>query len=159
LAKFIIIWALAAAAAALAFTPTHFVIADGAALYDEDHNYEDDYIIERLPYWTPVAAEEVAPTESPRTYCLATLADGRRGLTEWDYLGRILEVVVDETALSNVPADVPADVTRLKKGDLVAYAPTDEAASRPGFVEVMNADGVRGWLPADAVAPPTAEGE
>lgn len=150
---------LLSASAALAFTPTHFVVVDGAVLYDEDHNYEDDYILERLPYWTPVVAEEVGPPDSPRTYCLAALADGRRGLTEWDYLGRALTVVADGVTLADVPAGVPADVTRMKKGDALAYAPTVEAGSRPGFVEVVNADGLRGWVPEDAVAPLPQEGD
>lgn len=147
------------AAAALAFAPTHLVIADGAVLYDEDHNYEDDYILARLPYWTPVVAEPVGAAESPRTYCLATLEDGRRGLTEWDYLGRALTVVVDEVTLADVPAGVAVDVARLKKGDALAYAPTVEAGSRPGFVEVLNADGLRGWVSEDAVAPLPQEGD
>jgi hypothetical protein len=141
------------AATALAFTPTHLVIADGTVLYDEDHNYEDDYILERLPYWTPVVAEPVGTAESPRTYCLVTLTDSRRGLTEWDYLGRTLVVVADEANLSGVPQDVPVEVKILKKGDLVANAPTSVAGSKAGFIEVLNEDGLRGWVPEDAVAP------
>ncbi|HUV85965.1 MAG TPA: hypothetical protein VMX79_02510 [bacterium] len=147
------------ASTALAFAPTHLVVVEGAVLYDEDHNYGDDYIVERLPYWTPVVAEPVGTPESPRTYCLVTLEDGRRGLTEWDYLGRALTVVAEETTLAGVPADVPADVTRLKKGAVLAFAPTAEAGSRPGFIEVLNEDGLRGWVPEDAVAPAPGVGE
>jgi hypothetical protein len=146
-----------AASAAFAFAPTHFVVVDGAVLYDEDHNYEEEYILARVPYWTPVEAEPVGPLESPRTYCLVTLADGRHGLTEWDYLGRRLEVVAEEAALTAVAADVPADATRLRKGDLVAYAPAAEAASWAGFVEVLTAARLRGWVPEDALAPLPAE--
>jgi hypothetical protein len=150
---------LATASAALAFAPTHRVIVDGAVLYDEDHNYEDDYIIERLPYWTPVVAEEIGTPESPRTYCLATLADGRRGLTEWNYLGRALKVVVEEVVLYGAPADVPAELARMKRGDDLAFAPPPATAERPGFVEVVNVDGLRGWVPEDAVAPLPQEGD
>jgi hypothetical protein len=147
------------ASAALAFAPTHLVVVDGAVLYDEDHNYEDDYIIARLPYWTPVVAEEVGTPESARTYCLVTLADGRRGVTEWDYLGRALKVIVDQTALADVPGHVPADATRLTKGDVVAFAPADVTAERPGFIEVVSADGLRGWVPEGDVAPLPDVGE
>jgi hypothetical protein len=150
---------LLSASAALAFTPTHRVIADGAVLYDEDHNYDDNYIIERLPYWTPVVAEEVGPPDSPRTYCLATLADGRRGLTEWDNLGRALEVIVDEVTLAGVPAGVPPEAAEMKRGDQLAFAPPSPKGERPGFVEVVNADGLRGWVPEDAVAPTPEEGD
>jgi hypothetical protein len=70
-----------------------------------------------------------------------------------------LVVAADEAALSGVPQDVPAEVVQLKKGDLVAYAPTDVAGSKPGFIEVLNADGLRGWVPEDALEPTPAEGE
>jgi hypothetical protein len=148
-----------AASAALAFTPTHFVVVDGAVLYDEDHNYEEEYIVARLPYWTAVQAEPVGSPESPRTYGLVTLADGRRGLTEWDYLGGRLEVVAEEAVLTGVAADVPDDVARVVKGEEVALAPAAAAGRRPGFVEVLTADGLRGWVPEEALAPPGAEGE
>ncbi len=150
---------LLTASAALAFTPTHLVIAESAALYDVDEDYDESHIVERLPYWTAVVAAPVAPTEPPRTCCHVTLENGTAGFTEWENLGRALAVVAEETTLSGVPQDVPLEVTRLKKGELVAYAPTDAAASKPGFVEVLNADGLRGWVPEDALEPTPVEGE
>jgi hypothetical protein len=154
-----IIGVLLSASAALAFAPDHYVVVDGAVLYDEDHNYEDDYIIARLPYWTPVEAEPVGSPESARTYCFVKLADGRSGLTEWDYLGRRLVVVVDDIPLSGVPKDVPAEIRRLTKGESLALAPPGETPGKPGFVKVVDGDGLVGWVPEDAVETSAEGGE
>ncbi|MEE9456683.1 MAG: hypothetical protein V3W11_06005 [bacterium] len=146
---------LLASSAALAFTPTHLVIVEGAVLYDEDHNYEDYYIIERLPYWTPVVAEEVGSPLSPRTYCLVTLADGRRGLAEWDYLGRAYDVAAEETILVGVPAVARTERARLKRGEVVAETgpPATDDAGNVTWRQVTTAEGQRGWLSAPALAP------
>ncbi len=143
------------ASAALAFTPTHLVVVSAAIVYDEDHNYEDDYIIERLPYWTPVVAEEVGSPLGPRTYCLATLADGRRGLTEWDYLGRAYDVAAEETILVGVPAVARTERARLKRGEVVAETgpPATDDAGNVTWRQVTTAEGQRGWLSAPALAP------
>jgi hypothetical protein len=148
----ILLGILLLASAALAFAPNYYVVVDGAVVYDVDHNYEDDYIIQRLPYWTPVEAEEIGSPESPRTYCLVKLADGRSGVTEWDYLGRALVVVADDVPLTGPPKDVPVEIRRLKKGEFLALAPLDDTPERPGFVKVVDGDGLEGWVPEDAVA-------
>jgi len=142
-ARFVIV-GLLAASAALAFTPDHLVVVDGAAVYDEDHNYEDDYIIERLPYWTPVEAEAVGTPISARTYCLVTLADGRRGLTEWDHVGWALRAVRDDVPVYDYPVigDMEGTVVgHLEKGEVVAF--------RSGAIEfegIITADGLEGWV-------------
>ncbi len=144
-----------AASAALAFTPTHLVIVDGAVLYDEDHNYEDDYILERLAYWTLVVAEEVGSPLSPRTYCLVTLEDARQGLAEWDYFGRAYDVSAEETILVGVPAVAQTERARLTRGEVVAETgpPATDDAGNVTWRQVTTAEGQRGWLSAPALAP------
>jgi len=143
------------APAALAFTPDHLVIVDGAVVYDEDHNYEDDYIIERLPYWTPVEAEAVGTPLSARTYCLVKLADGRSGLTEWDHLGWALRAVRDDVPVYERPptGDTAGTVAgTLKKGEVVAYALIDS----PVFIDyhgIMTAGRLEGWVHTDDLEP------
>jgi hypothetical protein len=146
---------LIASSAALAFAPTHLVVVSEAVVYDEDHNYEDEYIIERLPYWTPVVAEEVGSPESARTYCLVTLADGRRGLAEWDYFGRAYAVAAEETILVGVPAVARTERARLKRGEVVAETgpPATDDAGNVTWRQVTTEDGQRGWLSAPALAP------
>jgi hypothetical protein len=143
------------ASTVLAFAPTHFVVVSEAIVYDEAHNYEDGYILERLPYWTPVVAEEVGSPLSPRTYCLVTLADGRRGLTEWDYLGRAYDVAAEETILVGVPAVARTERARLKRGEVVAETgpPATDDAGNVTWRQVTTAEGQRGWLSAPALAP------
>ena len=146
---------IAAAAAAFAFTPSHLVVAEEAVIYDEDHNYDDDYIIERLPYWTPVAAEAVGSRQSPRTYCLVTLADGRRGLTEWDNVGRAFVIVAEEALLVGVPAVAKTKVAALKKGEIVAETgpPATDADRNPTWFQVVTEEGDAGWVSAQALGP------
>jgi hypothetical protein len=132
------------AAAALAFAPDHYVVVDGAVIYDEDHNYEDDYIVARLAYWTPVEAESVGTPISARTYCLVTLADGRHGLTEWDNLGWALRAVKDDVPVYEYPVIgdmVGTIVGTLEKGEVVAF--------RNGAIEyegIITADRLEGWV-------------
>ena len=146
---------LLASSAALAFTPTHLVVVSEAIVYDEDHNYEDDYILERLPYWTPVVAEEVGSPLSPRTYCLVTLEDARQGLAEWDYFGRAYDVAAEETILVGVPAVARTERARLKRGEVVAETgpPATDDAGNVTWRQVTTAEGQRGWLSAPALAP------
>ncbi|MGD8719659.1 MAG: hypothetical protein PVH29_12670 [Candidatus Zixiibacteriota bacterium] len=155
----LLLCALLLAPAALAFAPDHIVVVDDAVVYDEDHNYEDDYVIARLPYWTPVVAESVGTPMSARTYCLVTTEDGRRGLTEWDTLGWALKAVRDDVPIySQPPTDDTAGtvVGRLAKGELVAYA----VISSPVFIDyhgVMTASRLKGFVHTDdlePVAPP-----
>ncbi len=144
-----------AAAAAFAFAPTHVVVAEEAVVYDEAHNYDEEYVVARPARWTPVAAEAVGPPQSPRTYCLVTLADGRRGLTEWDNVARAFVVVADETSLVGVPAAAKTEVAILKKGDIVAQAgppATDEAGS-VSWCQVVAEGGEAGWVDAQALKP------
>ncbi len=143
------------ASAALAFTPTHLAVVSEAVVYDEAHNYEDDYIVARLPYWTPVVAEAVGTPISARTYCLVTLEDGRRGLTEWDNLG---------WALSAVKADVPVfeypvigDITEtvvghLEKGEVVAFILIDGQVALE-YYGVTTAERLEGWVRKSDVEP------
>jgi hypothetical protein len=143
------------APAALAFAPGHYVVVDEAVVYDENHNYEDDYIVARLPYWTPVVAEPVGPPESARTYCLVTTEDGRRGLTEWDTLGWALEAVRDDVPIYETPpTDGSAGTVAgtLEKGEVVAYA----LISSPVFIDyhgVMTASRLKGYVYKDDVEP------
>jgi len=149
--------ALLSASAALAFTPTHFVVAEGAVLYDEDHNYEDDYIIARLPYWTPVEAEPVGSPESARTYCFVKLADGRSGLTEWDYLGRALRAVTDDVPIFAKP-DEGTVKGRLAKGEVVGFVLIG-GETAPEHFGVATAEGIEGWVRKGDVEPlaPTSD--
>jgi hypothetical protein len=139
------------ASAALAFTPDHIVVVDGAVVYDEDHNYESDYIIAHLAYWTPVVAEPVGTPESPRTYCLVTLEDGRRGLTEWDHVGWALKAVRDDVPVYErtvIHDDGGAVVATLDKGEVVAF--------RTGAIEcegIITAERLEGWVRKSDVEP------
>ncbi len=143
------------ASAALAFAPDHYVVVSEAIVYDEAHNYEDDYIIERLAFWTPVEAEPVGSPESARTYCFVKLADGRRGLAEWDYFGRAYDVAAEETILVGVPAVARTERARLKRGEVVAETgpPATDDAGNVTWRQVTTAEGQRGWLSAPALAP------
>jgi hypothetical protein len=142
---------LLAASAALAFTPDHIVIVDGAVVYDEEHNYEDDHIIARLPYWTPVVAEYVGTPASARTYCLVTLEDGRYGLTEWDNVGWALRAVRDDVAVYEgavINDDGGAVVDTLAKGEVVAF--------RTGAIEcegIITAERLEGWVRKSDIEP------
>jgi hypothetical protein len=141
--------------AALAFTPTHLVVVSEAVVYDEAHNYEDDFIITRLPYWTEVEAEWVGSPESARTYCLVTTADGQQGLAEWDYFGRAYVVAADETIMVGVPAAARTERARLKGGDVVAEIgpPATDDAGNVTWRQVTTAEGQQGWVSAPALAP------
>lgn len=152
--KFLFVF-LIASSPALAFSPTHFVVVSEAIVYDEEHNYEDNYILERLPYWTSVVAEEVGSPLSPRTYCLVTLEDGRQGLAEWDYFGRAYDVAAEETILVGVPAVARTERARLKRGEVVAETgpPATDDAGNVTWRQVTTAEGQRGWLSVPALAP------
>jgi hypothetical protein len=143
------------ASAAIAFTPTHLVVVSEAIVYDEDHNYEDDFIIARLPYWTPVEAEWYGSPESARTYCLVTLADGQQGLAEWDYFGRAYAVAADETILVGVPAAAHTERARLGRGEVVAETgpPATDDAGNVTWRQVTTEEGQQGWISATALAP------
>jgi hypothetical protein len=131
------------ASMALAFAPNFYVVVDGAVVYDEDHNYEDNYVIERLPYWTPVEADWVG-SPGDRTYCRVKLADGRSGLTEWTNLGWALRATKDDVPVFEYPVIgdmVETVVGTLEKGEVVAF--------RGGAIEyegVMTADRLEGWV-------------
>ena len=151
----IIITVVVSVSAALAFAPDHYVVVDGAVLYDEAHNYEDDYIIERLPYWTPVEAEAVGSPESARTYCFVKLADGRSGLTEWDNLGWALRAVKDDVPVLERPVigDMAETVVgHLEKGDVVAYILIDSPVSLE-YHGITTAEGLEGWVRKSDVEP------
>ncbi len=152
--KFLFVFLLTSSPA-LAFTPTHLVVVEGAVVYAEAPNYEDDYILERLPYWTPVVAEEVGSPLSARTYCLVTLEDARQGLAEWDYFGRAYDVAAEETILVGVPAVARTERARLKRGEVVAETgpPATDDAGNVTWRQVTTAEGQRGWLSAPALAP------
>lgn len=143
------------ASAAVAFTPTHLVVVDDAVVYDEAHNYEEDFIIARLPYWTEVEAEWYGSPESARTYCLVTLADGQQGLAEWDYFGRAYAVAADETILVGVPAAARTERARLKRGVVVAETgpPATDDAGNVTWRQVTTEEGQQGWVSAPALAP------
>jgi len=143
------------ASAALAFAPDHYVVVDGAVVYDEDHNYEDDYIIERLPYWTPVVAEAVGTPISARTYCLVTLEDGRRGLTEWDHLGWALRTVKEDGPVFEYPVigDIAETIVgHLEKGEVVAFILIDGQVA-PEYYGVTTAERLEGWVRKSDVEP------
>lgn len=143
------------ASAAFAFAPTHFVVVSEAIIYDEAHNYEDDFLIARLPYWTEVEAEWYGSPESARTYCLVTLADGQQGLAEWDYFGRAYAVAADETLLVGVPAAAHTERARLKRGEVVAETgpPATDDAGNVTWRQVTTEEGQQGWVSAPALAP------
>lgn len=143
------------ASAALAFAPDHYVVVDGAVVYDEDHNYEDDYIIERLAYWTPVEAEAVGTPMSARTYCLVTLADGRRGLTEWDNLGWALRAIKDDVPVYEYPVVgdmVGTVVGTVAKGEVVAFILIDGQVAVE-YYGITTADRLEGWVRKSDVEP------
>ncbi len=146
---------LIAPSAALAFAPTHLVVVSEAVVYDEAHNYEQDYIVARLPYWTEVRAEWYGPPESARTYCLVTTADGQQGLAEWDYFGRAYAVAADETILVGVPAAAQTERARLGRGDVVAETgpPATDDAGNVTWRQVTTEEGQQGWVSAPALAP------
>jgi hypothetical protein len=146
---------LIVASAALAFAPTHLVVVSEAIVYDEAHNYEDDYIVARLSYWTEVRAEWYGSPESARTYCLVTTADGQQGLAEWDYFGRAYAVAADETILVGVPAVARTERARLGRGDVVAETgpPATDDAGNVTWRQVTTAEGQQGWVSAPALAP------
>ena len=139
------------APAALAFAPDHYVVVDGAVVYDEAHNYEDDYIVETLPFWTPVEAEPVGTPESARTYCYVKLADGRAGLTEWDYLGWALRAARDDVPIFAEPNE-GAVKGRLAKGDVVAFILIDGEVAID-YYGVTTAEGLEGWVRKSDVEP------
>jgi hypothetical protein len=147
--------ALSAAYSAAAFAPGHLVIVDGAAVYDEAHNYEEEYVVARPAFWTPVVAAWVGTPQSPRTYCLVTFANGTRGLTEWDNVGRAYTVTAADTPLLGVPAAEATTLAVLSKGELVAET-GPPATAEDGAVtwrQVVTADGTGGWAAAAALAP------
>jgi len=142
---------LSLASAALAFAPNYYVVVDGAVVYDEAHNYEDDYIVETLPFWTPVEAEPVGSPESARTYCYVKLADGRAGLTEWDYLGRALQAARDGVLVYAEPGG-GAVKARLANAELVAFILID-GRTDPDHFGVTTAGRTEGWVrKSDVVA-------
>ena len=143
-----------AAAAAAAFTATYVVVTDDAVIYDQAHQYDDDYVVARPPYWTPATCETVGTPQSPRTYCLVTLEDGRRGLAEWDYFGRLL-VVRDGATLATGPGGDKAAAT-VAAGEEVARVGEETTPQGELWLELVTRDGRRGWLPAAAV---TAAGD
>lgn len=145
-----ILFILLSASAALAFTTTHLVVVESAVVYDEAHNYEDDYVVAALPYWTPVEAEPVGSPESARTYCFVKLADGRAGLTEWDYLGRALQAVKDGVLVYAEPGE-GAVKARLSKSELVAFVLID-GRTDPDHFGVTTAGGTEGWVRKSDVA-------
>ncbi len=150
-----LLFVLFTATAALAFTPTHLVVVSEAVVYDEAHNYEEDFIIARLPYWTEVEAEWVGSPESARTYCLVTTADGQQGLAEWDYFGRAYAVAADETIMVGVPAAARTERARLKGGDVVAEIgpPATDDAGNVTWRQVTTEEGQQGWVSAPALSP------
>jgi hypothetical protein len=143
------------ATAALAFAPTHLVVVSEAIVYDEAHNYEEDFIIARLPYWAEVEAEWYGPPESARTYCLVTTAEEQQGLAEWDYFGRAYAVAADETILVGVPAVAHTERARLGRGDVVAETgpPATDEAGDVTWRQVTTEEGQQGWVSAPALAP------
>jgi hypothetical protein len=146
-----IIGVLLSASAALAFAPNYYVVVEGAVLYDQDHNYEDDYIIERLPFWTPVEAEPVGSPESARTYCYVKLADGRAGLTEWDYLGWALRAAGDDVPIFAEP-DEGEIKGRIARGDVVAFILIDGEVALD-YYGVTTAERLEGWVRKSDVEP------
>ena len=143
------------ASAALAFTPDHYVVVDGAVVYDEAHNYEDDFIVERLAYWTPVEAEPVGSPESARTYCFVKLADGRSGLTEWDNLGWALRAVKEDVPVIEYPVigDIAETlVGHLEKAEVVAFILIDGQVALE-YYGVTTAERLEGWVRKSDVEP------
>ena len=140
-----------AAPAALAFTTTHLVVVESAVVYDEAHNYEDDHVVAELPYWTPVEAEPVGTPQSARTYCFVKLADGRAGLTEWDYLGWALQAARDGVLVYAEPGE-GAVKARLANAELVAFILID-GRTDPDHYGVTTAKGTKGWVRKDDVVP------
>jgi len=120
------------AAGAAAFAPTHVVVADDAVVYDENHQYDDAYVVARPPYWTAARCEAVGSPSSPRTYCYVTLTDGTTGLAEWDYFGK-LYVAAREARLRAAPGDDQAEVGRVAVGESIAEVGPPVFLQPPGF--------------------------
>jgi hypothetical protein len=148
--------AAAAGAAPAAFTATHAVVDDDAAVYDQEHQYEDEYIVATPAYWTLARCERVGGAQSFRTYCWVTLEDGTQGLAEWEYFGKLF-VAAEDQILTVGPGGGTGAAAAVTAGELLARV--GEAAFHVGdsWLEVVTADRRRGWLPASSTQPYPAE--
>jgi hypothetical protein len=141
-----------AASAALAFTPTHLVVVEGAVVYDEEHNYDDDHVIARLTYWTPVEVAPIGWPTKPKPYCRVTLIDGSAGLTDCENLAPGYEVVAEEAVLRLWAGSDEAELTRVYKGDRLADAMAGFfVRGKLDWFEVKTETGIEGWIAGAAV--------
>jgi len=145
------------AAGAPAFTPTDVVTRDGAALYDAGASGDEGRVVATLPYWTAVRAEPY-PSQSPKTYGHAALADGREGDMEWDDLGRILVVGEAGATIYERPDASSAELARVQAGAWLAEVRVVHAEQEGKWREVMTAAGDHGWVAWEAAAAPAADG-
>jgi hypothetical protein len=148
--------ALLTAGAALAFTPTHLVIADSTPLYEKGHPFEEAHVLTTLDYWTGVVTISAEPVlmreESQRgAYYFATIENGTEGVINAFDIG-LAWIVVQENA-SVYETGCPAEpIGTLKKGELVA----ERIVAFPGIqylLPIRTEKKVDGWVDYDAVEP------
>ncbi len=121
----IIIWALPAAAAALAFTPTHLVIVDSTPLYEKGHQFDEEHILNYLGYWTKLVASTRNPVlwrNEPywQGYYVVTLESGAEGLVNGLDAGGALVAVIDNAPV--YPDEFSNEIIdTLDKNEMVAF--------------------------------------
>lgn len=135
------------------------IIVNRAALYEEGHFGEEDYIIEWLEYRDRIS--EVEPVgyrgENSPGIARVTLADGRKGLMDRCTFGSFATISADYAFVYDEPFGKRRFM--LKRGDRLGNPYSLSRYYIFDFEEILTEDGITGWVKCGALTHIALSGE